>query len=270
MELDTNDNADDDSVDEDLQEYLAQSAASGGTELEKMFADVEHIITCLYRISVNSRNPTSLQRIKDINAVDMSCYTQIDITHARQRFGNSPEWLIRRLGRANTKRRQLLQYFRMEHFSFKTLVSPTAYKEREGQSEREGLSETDSESQKAGSDVSYDAASSILSSHLENNSRELHTTVSSYMDATENVTIPDVDHVLSEVTSSQSSNAPSDSPHIPHITVPPPPGDEEAYGSMPFCCPYCYEMVKVKQISEWEYVTTSFEAHARTRTQREI
>ena len=77
--------------------------------------DVKHIISCLYNLSITMRQPVPLDRLQKYAKIDLSHYTLFDRQHARERFPSSPEYLVTRLGDANTKRRQYFQYQLSHH-----------------------------------------------------------------------------------------------------------------------------------------------------------
>ena len=87
--------------------------------LEVLVSDIAHIITCLNKLSITIQHPVPKDRLHKIARIDVSHYEQWDIKHVELQFCpvdpqnnfRVPEYLSRRLGKANTKRRQLLKYY---------------------------------------------------------------------------------------------------------------------------------------------------------------
>ena len=80
------------------------------TELQQIFHDIEHIITCLYKISVTVRNPTPHDRYIKVHEIDTSFFEPYDIQHVKGRYPKAPEYLAVRIGKAISRRRQYFKY----------------------------------------------------------------------------------------------------------------------------------------------------------------
>ncbi|MCJ1381880.1 hypothetical protein MMC17_004992 [Xylographa soralifera] len=80
------------------------------TEIQQIFTEILEIINCLYRLSMSVRNPTGTQRYIKSAHIDTSFYEPYDVEHVRQLFPQAKEYLIERLGKAVSKRRQYLKY----------------------------------------------------------------------------------------------------------------------------------------------------------------
>ena len=85
------------------------------SELESVLVDITHIVTCLYKFSNTVRNPVPRERIQKIANINVSHFEVWDIKHMSEMFPTAPIYLIERLGKANTRRRQLLQYLEEHH-----------------------------------------------------------------------------------------------------------------------------------------------------------
>ncbi|MCJ1415194.1 hypothetical protein MMC32_001525 [Xylographa parallela] len=81
------------------------------TEIQQIFTEVLEIINCLYRLSMSVRNPTGTQRNVRSAHIDTSFYEPYVIEHVRQLFPQAKEYLIERLGKAVSRRRQYLKYW---------------------------------------------------------------------------------------------------------------------------------------------------------------
>ena len=87
--------------------------------LEVLVSDIAHIITCLNKLSITIQNPVPKDRLHKIARIDVSHFEQLDIKHIELKFCpvdpqnnfRVPEYLSKRLGKANTRRRQLLKYY---------------------------------------------------------------------------------------------------------------------------------------------------------------
>lgn len=82
-------------------------------------SDITHIITCLNKFSTGIRNPAQTERLHKIVRIDVSFYEDWDINHIKEKFCQVhsqntfrvAEYLVERLGKANTTRRQLFESY---------------------------------------------------------------------------------------------------------------------------------------------------------------
>ena len=89
------------------------------SQLKDFVSDITHIITCLNKLSIPIENPALKERLLNIAHIDVSYFEQWDIKHVNDKFcpvelQNSfriAKYLGKRLGKANTRRRQLLKYY---------------------------------------------------------------------------------------------------------------------------------------------------------------
>ena len=109
-ELDTGSMEDDDILD-------SGSTTSGNndvlSDLVFMLEDVANIISCLYSLSAAMRQPA--HRLQNYAEIDMSHYKFFDNQHVFEQFPNAEQFLIQRLGNANTQRRQYFKYRLLHH-----------------------------------------------------------------------------------------------------------------------------------------------------------
>ncbi|OAL55260.1 hypothetical protein IQ07DRAFT_499938 [Pyrenochaeta sp. DS3sAY3a] len=82
----------------------------GDTELKQLLELTKTVITSLFRLSVAIRAPAPNNQSKSPLIVDKSFYVPHDIQHVQEKFPTCPEYLIERLGRAISGRRQYLSY----------------------------------------------------------------------------------------------------------------------------------------------------------------
>jgi hypothetical protein len=96
---------------------LVSQGISGmaSTELEQICADLVEINTSLFRLSMNMRKPTAYERFLKARSLNASYYYQFDKDHVRNKFPKAKAFLCTRLGRANSQRREFLEYQRSHH-----------------------------------------------------------------------------------------------------------------------------------------------------------
>ncbi|KAF1829056.1 hypothetical protein BDW02DRAFT_561926 [Decorospora gaudefroyi] len=86
----------------------------GSTELSQLAASTKALITSLFRLSIAIRNPAPNSQSMSTITIDKSFFEQHDIQHVQEKFPKAPHFLVERLGRALSARRQYLTY-REEH-----------------------------------------------------------------------------------------------------------------------------------------------------------
>ena len=84
------------------------------TELEQHAFSLSEINTCLMRLSMAIRNPAPHDQFKESAHFRVSHFEHFDMQHVRAKFPNAKEYLVARLGKAISRRRQYLNY-REEH-----------------------------------------------------------------------------------------------------------------------------------------------------------
>jgi hypothetical protein len=85
------------------------------TELEQLVAYIGNTIDCLLRISLVIQKPAPHDRFIKSGRFDQSFRQPWDVRHVREKFPNIPDWLSERLGKANSRRRQFLEYRQAHH-----------------------------------------------------------------------------------------------------------------------------------------------------------
>lgn len=86
---------------------------------ETVYADAElhdigDIITALYRLSMAILNPSPRDRPTNFDKMDRSCYETFKII-ILEKFPSAPEYLVKRLADANTRRWQTLECLKEHH-----------------------------------------------------------------------------------------------------------------------------------------------------------
>ena len=92
-----------------------ETSTTGDSELTQIMMDVTDIIDCLLRLSVSVQNPSPHDRFKAATSTDTSFYEVSDIKHVREKFESAEEWLVKRLGKAISHRRQYFKYRDAHH-----------------------------------------------------------------------------------------------------------------------------------------------------------
>lgn len=190
-----------------------------------LIIDISHIITCLYKLFIAIRNPPR-NKIHKLGSIKIpSIFETWDIQHISNKFPTAPAFLIERLGKANSTRRQLLQYYKNHHDKIARNVH----------SDHPLTIHTD------------DLGSEGQRSETISTALKSHTTVSTIKPK------PVVHETGSDGGHSQTSYATSAnfSQHK-RVTIPPPPDFESAYDGKPFECPYCYSLVTVDNMRAWK------------------
>ncbi|KAF8244139.1 hypothetical protein K440DRAFT_25588 [Wilcoxina mikolae CBS 423.85] len=190
--------------------------------LDERVREISHIITCFYRFSIAIQNPAPTDRLQKCSSIDFSAYEAFDIRHISEKLpilGDS--YLVDRLGRANTRRRQLLEYHRRHHQKI------ACYNDGNDDGEKslaDGSTHSDMQTT-----VSTLLPRDVEPSDLEDT--ELDT--------------------RSESELSRTSYA-SSVGGLEGLRVPDPPKEALTSSETPFECPYCFSMVAVSNIIDWK------------------
>jgi hypothetical protein len=85
--------------------------------LEAATDEICHSISSLFGLTVVIQNLSSGDRLERIEKIDVAGYEEFDIKHVKEKFSLTEEgdFFSERLGKANTKRRQLLKYYEKHH-----------------------------------------------------------------------------------------------------------------------------------------------------------
>ncbi|KAF8244014.1 hypothetical protein K440DRAFT_610832 [Wilcoxina mikolae CBS 423.85] len=230
-----------------LSESEARPENDPPSELKECIIDIAHVITCLYEFSIAIRNPAPRDRLEKCSAIDVSHFELFDIQHVQHKFPHAHEDLQERLGKANTKRRQLFQYHERHHekisgrYNHSEPPGPVTVAKPHEQVDRTRDLGLDQEDQDA-----VDRPLTIATT------RKTQTTVSTYVPRQ-----PTTSDTASETAHSQTSYSTSvgglDSTQGPRlmINVPPPPNPESTLSGKPFPCPYCFSIISVSGSRLW-------------------
>ena len=202
------------------------------SEFEYMVMDITHIISCLYKFSIAIRNPAPKDRLHKIALIDVSFYKNWDLNHIEEKFRQVDnefrvaKYLIERLGKANTRRRQLLKYYAAHHKTVSRYIDdPLSPGEKALDIERAATVYTTMKSQTTVSTIKVE--SQVVEIERGEEDR------------------------LSQTSYATSKN------HTMRIHVPSPPNEDAAYEGKEFQCPYCFKIIKVNSRQGWKYVDNS-------------
>ena len=225
------------------------------SEFECLMSDITHIITCLYSFSTAIQNPAPKDRLHKTALFDSSYFEGLDIKHVQKMFRpmdpqssfKVAKYLSERLGKANTKRRLLLKYYRVHNKEIPQYIDDSRIA-----IERNELINAPKPVTSTMASGSLRAATNILDLYR---AATVDTTTKSQ------ATLPTIMLGLSQANEteqdedqlSQTSYTTSTS-HTIRIHVPSPPIDNAAFIDEPFKCPYCCNIIKVRSRQDWKYV----------------
>jgi len=232
------------------------------SNLEECFVDITHVITCLYDFSISIQNPAPRDRLQKCSTINVSHYEFWDIMHVSHKFQSADDALINRLGKANTRRRQLLKYHQKHH---KTIAGPPVL--FLPQTNQPSLSAREDDGISDGKDdVGMEAEAKV---HVQEDSehlgyvteekpetiftgRQTQTTVSTYVPRTRD---PDLIESRSEADQSEADQSrTSFATSIggnQSIPVPSPPDEENSLNGEPFQCNFCFCIIKIDNRRSW-------------------
>ncbi|MCJ1324815.1 hypothetical protein MMC10_001477 [Thelotrema lepadinum] len=79
-------------------------------EMTQIFKELQEVLDCLYRMSMNLRNPGGNRRYAKAAKIDVSFFETYDIQFMKDIFPQADGYLCDRLGKAISRRRQFLKY----------------------------------------------------------------------------------------------------------------------------------------------------------------
>ena len=99
-------------------------SSSNPTELQQIFLDIGQILNCLYKLSMVVRNPTPHDMYVKAKEIDTSYFEEHDIRHVKEKYPNANEYLIVRLGKALSRRRQYFKYRELHKAKMGQFIDP--------------------------------------------------------------------------------------------------------------------------------------------------
>ena len=209
------------------------------TEIQQILVDIKEIVNCLYELAIAIRNPLPRDRLLKSAEIDVSHFVQWDVRHVEHKVPRASPELIRLLGRANSRRRQLFKYRQRHHSKLSHKVDHPSIL---GASMPVFV--TDQASRPDMRQDRNEGATCVVQSGPNTIATTMNTqtTVATFLETDEEVL---VDDQLSE-TSSAVSEVPDEQSTL---QVPAPP--KNALDGEPFECPYCFEMMKISSAIHW-------------------
>ena len=240
---------------------LDEEQLSPTSDLEYAMLDIDHVLKCLYRFSTVLYQAVPANRIRKCASIDVKRYEFLGTQHVANKFPHAPEALLKRLGRANTKRRQLLIYNERHH---KKIISATL-------TQLQGLLELAEEIQEDKLEGTEPNTVPGLDPDPENwepiEPIQAPGTVLSVTTATtfraNNKTSAELEPLPEEIGQgsdtgtrySETSYASSYADGLGgyRLSVPDPPQHVGGrFDDEPFLCPYCHDMVCIKNSKSWK------------------
>lgn len=212
------------STDDEPSDSSSDESLDNDTELRQLMTSIKTRITLLMRLSMAIRKPAAHDRLLASTDIDISHFQEYDIRHVREKFPTAPDYVVRRLGVAISKRRQYFKY-RGAH-ARKLAYDP-------------GIEESDGKAK-------YQLQSTIASSLPQALMSNRHA-----FDLDEDAS--------SDARASQTFFAASTGHAAEGPRVPPLPRDAREGES--FECPFCFMLVSIRTRQTWKYVSAPYIYH---------
>ena len=218
-------------------------------------SDVTHIITCLYKFSIAIRDPVPKERLHEIAHIDVSHFEAWDINHVNEKFCpvdprnnfRVAQYLSERLGKANTRRRQLLKYYEAHHKEISRYIdNPLST----GSSIVTGKS-TNTSNLVAPTVQDASVGASAKVPNLEKAASTCTMTKSQTALSTIKVELTHAAEIGQDKDQLSQTSYATSTNHT-GIQVPSSPTEEVAFEGKPFECPYCFKIVKVRSRQDWK------------------
>ena len=219
------------------------------TDFQYVLADITHIITCLYAMSIAIREPSPRDRLYKYPGIKVSHY-EPDELRVQDMFPGAPEYLTRRLVKANLRRRQLLQINQGHHNKILGRIDDAELQHRQRTLAISELETTASqyESPSILIEARADCEAALPPTTVVSSAWNSHTTLSTFVERTDTKIRPEDNfETESEAEQSQTSYA-SSSGGTSHLYIPPLPS---ALNGRPSECPYCFLTIKPKDTPSW-------------------
>ncbi|KAI9773017.1 MAG: hypothetical protein M1839_002247 [Geoglossum umbratile] len=213
------------------------------TELQQTFRDVQKIITYLYELALYLRSPAPSSRLSKLAKIDVSHFEEWDRRHVEEKFRAANPTLLRRLGKANSRRRQMFKYYERHHSMLSRNLATFTTPEPKAGNDKAVAGPTDA----IRSNPPTLVPSVRTTPSTDAVTTNTQTTIATFVDTGE--------EIFTEDNLSETSSAASEGPDEESTLHMPPLPKGAIYGEA-FQCPYCYEMMKVSSSQSWRYDTT--------------
>lgn len=202
-------------IDAELKEILGDEKFEFDSELAQLSVDIGDIINSLLRLSTSIRNPAPHDHFMSTEYAEDGYFSDFDVRHVEAKYKDANQDLVRRLGKAISRRRRYFKYRESHHAKLS-----------QGLDLDQGCTEAGQKST---------VASSVpLAMKDPGNSAPLFGE------------LDEDDH--SETGNSQTSYA-TTAPESEKLRVPPLP---EQYKKGPFQCPFCFMLISVTNRIQWK------------------
>jgi hypothetical protein len=214
-----------DSDSEASDDELEQPRDELPNELAQLVSNMAEVNSCLMRLSLAIRNPAPHDQFKESTQIVVAYFEVFDVDHVRDKFPRAADFLVLRLGKAISRRRQYLRY-----------------REDHRRKLEQGLKVPDLEGLSTPSQIAPTVAGP---------SEKIESTVASSIPlaikASTSATYLDDDDYYDD-TLSQTSYASS---HSDPARSRPPALPEAGQDGEPFECPLCFRFTSVRQAAAW-------------------
>ncbi|KAJ5050154.1 hypothetical protein NUH16_008692 [Penicillium rubens] len=229
-------NLDDTSAGSEMDELDADDSDSDGfwdqvkaesnehSRLDEYMLDIQYTIASLYKFSLTLQNPAHRYRTAQVSRIELGHFEFYDIQHVSDEY-NIPQnsTLAQRLGKANTKRRQLLAYYKEHTEKTSNYVGVAVQKATKVQ----GDSTKNTGTQRISTKLTQDDMVYRRDKDGDSDSGETK---------------------FSATTSIAGGQA--------HVSMPPPPPADvvNPTQNQPFICPYCRQTIQLEDMDkDWKY-----------------
>lgn len=213
------------------------------SELSQLFLAITEAVTSLYKLSITIRNPTPRDRYAKA-ASSTPFDVSYDVGHVYEKFPHirSKAWLMDRLGRAVTRRREFLRYREKHREKIGGNIRPsTDLDERHEQADNR-RNVTYNDAQTPAGDPTIGLEASFVS-----RSQFASTKATTYVANLNDESLDKLSAVGRSETSYVTSIAEENSGKLRQIPNPP----KESANGMPFECPYCFTIQSVRNSKYW-------------------
>jgi hypothetical protein len=198
--------------------YSPRDEEQETTELSQLVSSISEITTCLMRLSLSAEDPAPHDQFTQSTRITMDHFEAFDVSHVRTKFPNAEEFLVVRLGKAITRRRQYLRYRRKN-------------RRRLDRDSNAALSEENTDTAQF-----LENPNVITASHVPASNDDGSSSIGSYMtDYYEDI-------LFQTSYSSSSSRA---------TKLSPPTMPLESFDGKPFECPLCFRIITTSNDVEW-------------------
>lgn len=190
------------------------------TEIQELRESLATVINCLFQMSMLVRKPAQHDVHVGSKGADVAAFEPFDYNHVREKYPRADDALLKRLGKAITRRRKYLKYRERHAIKLRQGIDNVECGARNFRNAHEG-------------ETMEEGIASILSDTVATGFRH------------QNI---DFDDDASDTGISQTSYAPT-LLSGGNVTIPPPP--KSSLGGEPFECPYCFYLITSHGARSW-------------------